>query len=1132
MDKFVQTMSKQKNYRFGLPGGENSAVPDDMSGQKNYRFGLPSNYKPKSAVKEVMGEAVDSSENVIDKAEKSVGFIDDIVKILDAPIVSPRIDQAIDQVTGTQKLAGTLNALVGGVETLFSPVSKLFQMGTRSLTEIQSQIENVLGLDKGVKVGELIDKGFQLAAESPQAGAEFLDKGFEGLGVPRDVLNLGLSEKDAQPIAEAIGGGSSLLAQVLLAKGFDAGVKGLKPKTETFKPAEIKSTEPSKLGETEQIKPDAIKEGGEVKQIIPDAAKQTADLPTIEEIKTPKISKEIPEDVTGIKKSVIDTERTQRGLPPIERETRASNPETWDLAKQKIEKGEIKPDVLSKEIINRMDTDNPKVLSRVEEAALMYDRMKIKNEYNKVRDKVIEAQKKGDAETEISARIEENLLKENYELNDQALRAHGTEAGRAFQFLQRMVNEDYNLLDMTNEWRKKFGEDPSPALAKKFEIYDAQIKKLQSELDITKDRLKEVELKKLTKRFKDEESYATRKRGRKLTSEELTKEWDDLSKQLYKLSGQLNTGIPTEAIPIIGKMAKNATLRGANTIEGLVDAVYIEAKKYFNDIDKRMIRDTITGYGRETKPNTRSELQKELASMKSEGRAISKLEDIQQKGEYWKRNNRTSVPNERLSKLEEEIKTEMKKKGIPTDLSKLETRKKQIQSLAKEYERKIKNKEYAPKEEPLVDNKLLDLQSELIKVKDTWRENFDREQRSRRKPIEKFRDTVIDILGLPRSAFKVVLDLSMPLRQGRKYNYRFPKQVPSWMGQMLKNTFSEKAYQRLESLIENHPDKKYFDRHNLYLAKEKGSRFQEEVFSNELADKIPIWSKFVVRPSQRAANTYMNLQRLHAFETIKYNFEKQGFSINNIANKKLYDDLASQINTFTMRGIGKKGGLFERNTYALNQAIFSPRNFKATVQALNPLYYLKMERPAQIEAARTMGTYILASTTVLGLAKMAGLDVELNPLSADWGKAKKGDTRIDLLGGDSQYIRTVVRTIYGKRKTESGEIIETNRLTELGRYGRGKLSPPAGITVDALAGESMLGEKVTPGYVADQLITPMAAKDVYEVINDLGWTWGIGMGALGVLGAGLQTYPERQDATKSMIKPIKAGIKPIKPIKF
>jgi len=190
------------------------------------------------------------------------------------------------------------------------------------------------------------------------------------------------------------------------------------------------------------------------------------------------------------------------------------------------------------------------------------------------------------------------------------------------------------------------------------------------------------------------------------------------------------------------------------------------------------------------------------------------------------------------------------------------------------------------------------------------------------------------------------------------------------------------------------------------------------------------------------------------------------------------------------------------------------------INILNPLWYIKLEPFVRREALKSLGAFMGAGLTTLGLAKAAGAEVGVNPFSADFGKIKIGDTRIDPWGGFSQYIRTLFQVVAGKTTssttgktlTAGKQFNAPSRLEILGRSLEYKEAPLFSLASTLLRGKTLFGDKLNiPQEVAQRFI-PMVMQDAWDLYK-INPDW-LPVAGLGIFGVGLQTYtPTRKTKT-------------------
>ena len=224
-------------------------------------------------------------------------------------------------------------------------------------------------------------------------------------------------------------------------------------------------------------------------------------------------------------------------------------------------------------------------------------------------------------------------------------------------------------------------------------------------------------------------------------------------------------------------------------------------------------------------------------------------------------------------------------------------------------------------------------------------------------------------------------------------------------------------------------------------------------------------------------------------------------------------------------------GALNRASVVLNGAFFSPRLMASRLNLLNPKFYIDLEAPVRKEALKSLITFAGAGATILGLAKMGGVEVGVDPRSADFGKMKVGKTRFDMWGGFQQYIVLASRLISGQmvssttgREFNLGEGYKaTTRLDIIQRFFESKTSPVASFALGLLKGKTTQGEDLNiPADIADRFI-PMVAQDMFDLYKEKG-AKGLAMAFPAIFGVGVQTYGDQipmESKTKSGAPSIK-----------
>lgn len=324
----------------------------------------------------------------------------------------------------------------------------------------------------------------------------------------------------------------------------------------------------------------------------------------------------------------------------------------------------------------------------------------------------------------------------------------------------------------------------------------------------------------------------------------------------------------------------------------------------------------------------------------------------------------------------------------------------------------------------------------------------------RRRPIhEKVTEQVLDVLNAPR-AIMTSGDISATLRQGIFLVTRHPVIASRAFKAQIKALLSEDAAIVVDKSLDLGRFALLREQSGLYRAPllygGESLAARPEPFMSNLAGKLPI-----VKQSERAYITFTNKLRADAFDYIVNKWEGTG------KIEADYKSLAHFMNVATGRGhLGEWG---ETGGAVLNALFFSPRFFASRFQI--PWALVSGTPAVRKYAAGTIASYVGTGLTVLGLAKLGGANVELNPKSSDFGKMVIGRTRYDYWAGYAQIARYVTQIATNERKPiVSGEIYEIpeGRMDTFIKWGRSKTSPPIGMLWDFLSKETFRGEEFTP----------------------------------------------------------------------
>lgn len=447
--------------------------------------------------------------------------------------------------------------------------------------------------------------------------------------------------------------------------------------------------------------------------------------------------------------------------------------------------------------------------------------------------------------------------------------------------------------------------------------------------------------------------------------------------------------------------------------------------------------------------------------------------------------------------------------------------------IAKVVER-TRRKDFSPPRRADVasDPEAVRLKTEYEMVRREFEREKERHRIANRTGKQKAMDAVKKALRTPGHIW-TSLDFSAVLRQGLMFSVGHPIKTVRHVARMFSAMASPKAALRYDTEIRNRPLYQAGERAGLELTElDEGLGPREENLARSYAESIPGLGK-LVKASNRGFTTFLNLQRAEHFDRMASALPESS------ATPDAVRAIANFVNIATGRGNPGKGKL-ARSMEAVGEVLWAPKLYLARLQALTGAGVLHSgARGARKAIAKEYARTLIGLSSVYALAQLAdGLDGEddveitFDPRSADFGKIKLGNTRIDPLGGFAQFITLIGRVASGETKSKAGKVTPTRGDVPFGKsdawdvitdFGRNKLAPIPGLLVDVLAGENAIGEPTTPTGVASRLVTPISFQDIKEAMEDQGVAAGAAEGILALFGAGLQTY-ETKAPSKAKVR--------------
>jgi hypothetical protein len=390
----------------------------------------------------------------------------------------------------------------------------------------------------------------------------------------------------------------------------------------------------------------------------------------------------------------------------------------------------------------------------------------------------------------------------------------------------------------------------------------------------------------------------------------------------------------------------------------------------------------------------------------------------------------------------------------------------------------------------------------------------------------------LSVINVPRSV-QASIDVSAPFRQGLVLGARHPKMFASEFKPMLKAFKSERAYEDTMAVIAEMPNYPRMQKAKLALTDLQGSAAsREDYFNSPIAETLTGGKRFSpIRMSGRAYTAFLNKFRADSFNHYLRVADDAGLDID---DPHLLKSVAAYINTATGRGSIKA---LEPAMNTLTALFFSPRLIASRLQFFNPGRYAhigpigaNVHPFAQAQNRKAARNLLGAISLTLALAKMAGAEVGTDSRSADFGKVKVGDTRIDITGGHQGYVVNAARQLRGETVSST-----TGEVTELeGGFGKrsaaavewdffkNKAAPVARYVISQQEGQNFAREKFDPLREAYRSLVPIGVGSTADAYKQGGPALAALTGGLGGIGFGVLTYgPEKKKPRKGKSKPRK-----------
>lgn len=377
---------------------------------------------------------------------------------------------------------------------------------------------------------------------------------------------------------------------------------------------------------------------------------------------------------TGIKNAVTEAERAQRGLPPVPPGTRPFDP-VFHETRQRLDSGDYgflpgaKGPAESLKDFREALVEKPKVLSDQENAALLYDRQRLSNLRDAAVDRIEGARAAGDKAGEAAARQELVRLDYDIDQNDIADKLTGGEWSRSGTSRQRLIQEDYTLARVMRRARALTGGNVPAKTEARLGVLSKKLRDATAAMEQGAEGAVQKDAEKALAAMKRESAHAQRQAGRAIAKVDLSLEFEDLQKELARslAAARPRAIIPTEAIEIIGKMARNRVQSGMTSLEEVVDSVYQAVRNHIDGVTPRDVRDAISGYGKTSQPS-QEEIRKQLREIRAQARLVSALEDAEAGQRPLKTGLQRDPQTPRVRELRRQVNEAMRANGLDTAL--------------------------------------------------------------------------------------------------------------------------------------------------------------------------------------------------------------------------------------------------------------------------------------------------------------------------------------------------------------------------------------------------------------------------------------------------------------------------------
>lgn len=817
--------------------------------------------------------------------------------------------------------------------------------------------------------------------------------------------------------------------------------------------------------------------------------RQPEQIENNESTKTMDYSKVNPETGDLRKESLLKS-REQLGLPEIQLDETRSDELVNQEAERFIKDGGDVFGLVDDLISGKRTTVEDK------DVAILTKTLAEKNTaYEKTKGKLLNAVRDGNQRAIDEAIAEKDaLVKQISDIQTAGRKASRAQARGLRQFSVSRVQDNSLSGFLERAIRNNDNKALSPEQIQRAEEAHGEYERLwtesQAKLAEVEERLAKIEQEYAILRLK-KQSDAERSRQRKSLSnqerisqirEERKAILSDISKIAKEQRSKLNANpIAVEYFKPIAKLAKNYVEEGVVQLDELVSKIHADLKDHIEGVTERDVMDAISGYGREA-ALTKDGIRLQIEELKTQMRLIAAIEDAEA-GLDRKSGTKKKEATERVKELRAQLR---ELTGNEIGLASLKTR---LKNRIADLNKRINNGDFATidKKTLELDEEAKKLRDEALKVKHDYVVETEKYKLANRPRRQKFVDDITNLVGLTKS-LKATWDFSAPFRQGIVASVNHPIHALEAFRGMHKAAFNEEFFDRWRNDLEASPAFPLMEDSGLSLTTTKSAKVlaKEEDFTTNLAEKVPF-----VKGSERAYSFYLNYLRANVFLDAARELQDAGYTFDNNPNE--FKSIARVINNETGRG---GLGVLEKHSSLAGNILWSPRLMASRINTFtsifDPSYSANARKKAAIDLLRFMG----AVSSLLFLASAnEDWDIEWNPLSSNFGKIKRGNTRYSVMGGMESYIVFMARMISGMTKDGKGKVKELggseygsrSRGDIFETFSRGKANPILGTALNLAYEKDVVGNEYQPIDVADEVV-PLVLPEIMDAYNAGGWS--------------------------------------------